>query len=223
MSIEELISLVEKLFPHTTNSQPTSAPRASPGPSTQANSRFFRLPRELRDLIYEHYVSIEIGYAYHFESNKLTAADGGCIDLSLMYTCRIAAEELQDLTLKVNKIAFRATCTDATREIAGVFHGAIGLLDTHKSALLDQITPRLLTREMAKEVTLSYPQFQPILQHWMSEGQLPRFGGGNSWGETPSVYRDFVYFTLDTIWRDRDSSEVTDLVRGLPTHDRLGL
>jgi hypothetical protein len=76
---------------------------------------------------------------------------------------------------------------------------------------------------MAQEITLSYPQFSPILQHWKAEEEIPRFRGGNSWGEPPSVYPDFIHSTLNIIWRNPHSSELADQVRGLPTCELLGL
>lgn len=49
----------------------------------------------------------ENGYAYHFEGNKLTYADGERIDLSLSLTCRQVAHELAGRAFEVNQITFR--------------------------------------------------------------------------------------------------------------------
>jgi hypothetical protein len=39
--------------------------------SPQTQSPLFRLPRELRDLIYEHYAHEETGYEYHYASEEI--------------------------------------------------------------------------------------------------------------------------------------------------------
>lgn len=65
----------------------------------QQQSRPFSLPRELRDEIYRHLVHEEDGWIHNTTSNKLYG-----VDLSLSYTCRLAAAELEGLALRTNKI-----------------------------------------------------------------------------------------------------------------------
>ena len=60
-------------------------------PIMQPQSRLFTLPRELRDMIYEYYLSTENGYSYCYETGKLTERDGLPIDIALTYTCKLAA------------------------------------------------------------------------------------------------------------------------------------
>jgi hypothetical protein len=75
-------------------------------------SRFLQLPRELRDEIYAHYLREETGYVHVAQTNKLQRADGRPIELALTYTCRLVAEEMQGLPLKVNAITFRSYCPE---------------------------------------------------------------------------------------------------------------
>jgi hypothetical protein len=102
MSAEDLVPLVDGLSPNAPPSKtpqniaPTMAP-PSPSVHMQLQSHLFRLPRELRDLIYDHYLFNETGLKHDFIKNKLTLADGEHIDQSLAYTCRMAAAELQGL------------------------------------------------------------------------------------------------------------------------------
>lgn len=39
-------------------------------------SRFLLLPREVRDVIYDHYIQCDGGYIYEFKNNKLVQASG---------------------------------------------------------------------------------------------------------------------------------------------------
>lgn len=75
------------------------------------------LPRELRDDIYEHYLKVEGGYTYNFESGKLSCATPTCartaIDLELMLSCRQIAAEMRGLALKINTITFTTVAPDA--------------------------------------------------------------------------------------------------------------
>jgi hypothetical protein len=107
MSVEDLAFLIERLFPNAPDLDPSSdAPPSSvcPGPHIQLQSPLFRLPRELRDVIYEHYAMVQDGLVHDFETNKLATGDGGSIDLSLMLTCRLAAEQMRGLHLKLNSL-----------------------------------------------------------------------------------------------------------------------
>jgi hypothetical protein len=79
---------------------------------SQPGSRFLQLPRELRDEIYAHYLWEETGYVHVAKTNKLQRADGRPIDLALIRTCRLVAEEMRGLPLKVNSITFKSYCPE---------------------------------------------------------------------------------------------------------------
>jgi hypothetical protein len=77
--------------------------------SQQTQSLLFRLPRELRDLIYEHYAHEETGYEYHYASGKMMhrrAEPPDVIRLSLALTCRRVAEEIKNVGWQANTIHF---------------------------------------------------------------------------------------------------------------------
>ncbi|KAI4652689.1 uncharacterized protein J4E79_008996 [Alternaria viburni] len=156
--------------------------------STQLQSRLFRLPRELRDLIYYHYLYNEAGLTYNFYTNKLH------VNLSLMYTCRAAALELRGLALRLNKVVFCTTYPNATRATSGIFHKAFDKLHVLKFDLLNLQAPHLMTEAIKKEVSLKYPQFSPV---------LATLGTGycrSTLGEPASTFRDFVHFTLNLLY-----------------------
>lgn len=75
--------------------------------SSQQQSILFRLPRELRDEIYSYYAFEEAGYLYDFPSQRLRFANGRT--LSLTYTCKAVAEEIQAASLRTNTITFIAS------------------------------------------------------------------------------------------------------------------
>ena len=163
----------------------------------QLQSPLFRIPRELRDQIYGHYLICETGLEYDFSKNKLTRMDGEDIDLSLTYTCREAAAELHGLALRLNKITFRTACPGSSRFNRGKFDVGMRILNSKKEHLLDEIAQSCLTDEMEKKITLVYPQFAPIVRKWRLGGRIGQtLRGDFTFREPPSVYRDFVHFTL---------------------------
>ncbi|KAI4665267.1 uncharacterized protein J4E78_002727 [Alternaria triticimaculans] len=187
MSTEVLPPLVGN---PSVKSPASKMPLSNPQANMQLQSRLFRLPRELRDLIYHHYLFNEAGLAYNFDTNKVP------VDLSLMCTCRAAALELRGLALRLNKIVFRTSYTDATRTHASMFHKALATLHTLKLDLLNRVLPDLLTDAVETEISLKYPEFSPALPAW-------RMGFGNMHflGEPASTHRDFIHFALNLLFK----------------------
>jgi hypothetical protein len=86
----------------------------------QHDSFLFRIPRELRDEIYHYYVNEDDGYHENSASGKLRLANGGSIDLSMQYTCKRVAAEVDGLALEVNTITFHTMLdvSDTTDQIS---------------------------------------------------------------------------------------------------------
>jgi hypothetical protein len=81
--------------------------------SGQTQSPFFRLTREIRDIIYAYYLlgRDNEGYHYDYDTGKMLERTPRLepkrvVRLGLIITCRIAAEELQDCALR--KVHFNA-------------------------------------------------------------------------------------------------------------------
>jgi len=77
--------------------------------SAQLQSPIFRLPREIRDVIYEYYLLEQDGYHYDSELGKLLYQNPSItpkqvVRIGLRITCRIAAEEMK--TIAFRKIQF---------------------------------------------------------------------------------------------------------------------
>ena len=193
----------------------TTMAMASPSRPThmQLQSPLFRLPRELRDQIYGHYLYCESGLEYDFDKNKLTWANGEHIDLSLTYACRQAAAELHGLTLRLNTVTFRSTSPGASRYNIGMFDMALHKLHTAKNCFLVQIAQSCLTDESERLICLVYPQFAPLLRTWRLEGPITSWiYSDHTYGEPPSVYRDFVNFAWHVLKDSPHFSMSSDLL-----------
>lgn len=79
--------------------------------SAQLQSPLFRLPREVRNLIYDYYAQGKEGYIYDKETGKLLYVHPSAqtVGLGLMITCRIAAEEMQAVAF--HDICFSTRCS----------------------------------------------------------------------------------------------------------------
>lgn len=87
---------------------------------------FLDLPFEIRNAVYLHYVTVEKGYVFNFDTGKLAAlgSDGKMkpIDHALMFTCKTVAEEMMGLGFQVNSLIFSTGYSDQWRVNAARFH-----------------------------------------------------------------------------------------------------
>ncbi|TDZ28840.1 hypothetical protein C8035_v003958 [Colletotrichum spinosum] len=167
---------------------------------------FFDLPREVRDLIYEQYVSIPGGYVLgDFERNTLKGADGTPIDLSLMRTCKAIAREMKGVALASNTLNFSTFYSEDHRTAAGrfdiminEFHSLMGFFFEkagHASFVPDDVWA---------EMRRAYPMFGPYIDVVKSKPSIINLGPEGSCGETPSVFRSFIQFAMQTITSHED-------------------
>jgi hypothetical protein len=84
----------------------------------QQQSLLFRLPRELREEVYYHYVWDENGYNHNPISATLQTSNNDAINLGLQLTCKRIAKEMEGLALRMNSINFRTllSASDVTNE-----------------------------------------------------------------------------------------------------------
>jgi hypothetical protein len=179
-----------------------------------------RLPRELRDQIYHYYLFSENGYAYNFEANKLVESNGMPIDLSLVFTCRQIAYEMDGLALRTHKITFSTFCSETTSKEAGLFHDVIAVKEEVQFRSLKYLVYMLLTPEMAQTAKEQYPMFAAIIDIWM-EDKEPRW---SLWrlpskcGEPWSLFIDFVRFTFKLLSKHPDFLKKAKAQPGLFTN-----
>ena len=79
-------------------------------PAGQQQSPLCRLPRELRDEIYDYYAYDEGGLAYDYPSKTLKYASGA--ELNLPLTCKMVANEMKGTHLRLNTITFIPCCLE---------------------------------------------------------------------------------------------------------------
>ena len=159
----------------------------------QHQSLLFRLPRELRDEIY-YYYSQANGYYYDSTSGTLRMDGGECIDLSLQYTCKRTAAEMQGIALGINTITFR-TMLDLPRPSDQLMKSQIfGYhIDEGRGAILSRMlewTYPLVTAETMRKLCERHPanlavkKMRELHREGDSDGPLAR---GHLWGELEDV------------------------------------
>ncbi|KAF4880113.1 hypothetical protein CGCSCA1_v000875 [Colletotrichum siamense] len=163
----------------------------------------FVLPRELRDLIYAFYVSIDGGYVCDTDSfirGKLKGAKGDRIHLSLVYTCKRVAEEIDrgGLALLLNTVTFSPISEESLGWLAGSFQRKKDALDRTRLAML-QTVGYCIPDAVYSEMGMAYPRLLPLLDRLKREGRrspleatLLAMERRGPYGEAPSVDREFV-------------------------------
>lgn len=196
----------------------------------------FTFPRELRDLIYAAYLTVDGGYVCDTDSfirGKLKEANGKRIHLSLVYTCKRVAEEMDrgGLALRLNTITFSPISDKKYNYLAGSFHRQRDALDRTRSAMFQALGYRIPDAVYA-EMAEACPRLVPLLDRLKREGyreaseaaQLAMERHG-PYGEAPSVYRQFIKDTLqkssahDGTFRDAVGDYWPELVRKTPARD----
>ncbi|CAO2655409.1 Nn.00g104730.m01.CDS01 [Neocucurbitaria sp. VM-36] len=164
-------------------------------------SAFLRLPRELRDMIYGHYVRVEEGYSHNYATNKLTQYDGSLISFPVLsLTCRQIAHEMKGVALNVNKITFSPFHSEATQMEAGAFHANVKHLAIRKADLLNNLALLSLDTEIVQTVASSFPQFSSVFDCWKEYKAYPyKKWWIDSCGEAPSIWKDFISYTLELV------------------------
>ncbi|KAK1714441.1 hypothetical protein BDP67DRAFT_514078 [Colletotrichum lupini] len=168
---------------------------------TQGGLVFFKFPNALRNLIYKYYLQLDEGYKLNPHTNKLRTGNDKPISLDLLYTCKRAALEMRGLPFQHNIITFSAFCPQSQqgRFNAGHFSNMTRMMECELRALFHySLDPSFFPRQVVKEVLDAYPAFAPILdamkgEEWQSLDIHPPYG------KTPSTFRNFVRFTLNTI------------------------
>jgi hypothetical protein len=175
-----------------------------------------RLPRELRDEIYHYYLINEDGYTYNFNTNKLVQANGTPINLSLAFTCRQIAHELDGLAFRTNTITFSTFFSEATRKEAGLFNIAIQEKQSEEFRRLRFFarTP-LFSPDVAQAAREHYPMFSPVIEQWCRDRSAwIHQNRPLTYGEPRSLFASFVHFTLKNIRERPDFLERTKVPNG---------
>ncbi|CAA9959660.1 hypothetical protein PTMSG1_03076 [Pyrenophora teres f. maculata] len=168
-------------------------------------SVFLQLPRELRDLIYEYYFYVDGGYTHDFASNKLRRTGGDPVQLTLTYVCRQVVDETRELPLRLNPIYFTTFHSEDTEVQAALLEANHKEINKRKVCLVNESASALFSNKDVEILKKEFPQFTPIVDGWLSQGQFQIFGQVFvNCGEAPSLWHDFVAFTLDRLSQSPD-------------------
>ncbi|KAI4715118.1 hypothetical protein J4E89_000804 [Alternaria sp. Ai002NY15] len=162
---------------------------------------FLKLPRELRDQIYEDYFTLEGGYHYNHQANKLLAAQAEVIDLDIRLTCRQVAAETRGLALKLNPINFSTVCDENLRQRAGRFNAIQIIISELKAKYLLWHAPLsgLIDSAICDYVGKHHSAFLPTIQTMQCFGRNGIGRNVDEWKEIPSQTRQFIASTLEAI------------------------
>jgi hypothetical protein len=147
---------------------------AQPSDNFQRQSLLFRLPRELRDQIYQAYVFEEHGYLYDFATKKMRVRNSSTtnsrahygICQNLRITCKLAAKETRGLALQMNLLTFETGFSEDTEKVddrsslspAGRFRCALDYYHLTKILILSYATDlNLLSPEILQQVSKRFP------------------------------------------------------------------
>ena len=177
--------------------------------SSQNQSPLGALPRELRNVIYREYTLAEDGYFFDFETGKLRMSGGRRIDLGLMYVCRLFAEEMRGLALRINFITFSTLYSPKLRGRAGrweylyfmVFEKVYKLFVEAAGCLTDEMRLRLLSqttpRPLGVHVSSVIRQEIVLKKRWEEYGPHRDFCR-----EVPSLFREDLGWVLKLAMAD---------------------
>jgi hypothetical protein len=123
-----------------------------------------RLPRELRDTIYDYYTSENGGYYFGPIEGKLRTPSGDKIDLSLMYTCKNIAAEMRGVPFRNNTINFTTSpspdhYTQTYRNLSQILEK----LNLVKIFTLLRAGP-FITNAIARKIIKSFPHSATLIQ-----------------------------------------------------------
>ena len=167
----------------------------------------FNLPRELRDLIYEFYVTQRDPLRYFPDDAKLRTQNGDSIDLNLTYVCKQASVELSGMMFRHNTIEFVASLNDnpATVSRASRFHAMVHDVHQRRLELLNHCRP-YITAEIIEDATIAFPyctSLLPVLtSRRRSYTEAP--GKAKDWGTVPSEHRDLITYLIQQIQKQPD-------------------
>ncbi|KDN64790.1 hypothetical protein CSUB01_08675 [Colletotrichum sublineola] len=197
---------------------------AHPTPTTKLMVRFLDLPREVRDMIYVQYVSIEGGYIHDFDSNTLKGADNTSIHLAFMLTCKKVAREMKGLALSSNSIYFSTSHSAEHQATAGRFDLLVDELAFARGLLIDRIHSDTLSvpHDMWKRLKEAHPRFAPYLDFLQNRRTFREYrenpisddlGPPGCCGEAPSVFRNFVDAVLQDIAANKHRFDAEQLTK----------
>ncbi|KAK8876963.1 hypothetical protein PGQ11_001909 [Apiospora arundinis] len=177
---------------------------------------FLRVPREIRDIIYREYVTLEHGYVYNPATNRLKAGGPICKPnlMALQSCCQQVAAEMKGLALKHNIVRFYTVCSARTKYRANALFTLMKNMYSTEAELLAQARGRISPQALER-MTSEFPQLSHLIEtfndiptdehhelRWHTVAlpwDIVRYNDANEYGEAHSVYRHFITSALQSI------------------------
>ena len=161
-----------------------------------SQAHILALPSELRVLIYQHYLYEKDGYSLNHETQNLTRIENQPIDLALMYTCKLIAQEMKGLAFNLNLITLSTFYSDSMSARIGKYEKLLKghtALHRQESRLL---TPGwyLLDNPTYDEICRNFPGFKPVMDCMRS--RVYANVEYNTWGESETACQKFITETV---------------------------
>ncbi|KAL6406788.1 hypothetical protein AUP68_09594 [Ilyonectria robusta] len=172
-----------------------------------------KLPAELRNKIYQEYFTVQGGYVFNSDSQKLVAANGRPIDLALMYTCRLIAEDTKHIPFAMNTITFSTANSENWRDRAACFQNALREICNSDEARLS-IVRRLLTPDIVSQITQKFPDFDPCM---IESPGIPHPLYFLRYNKSPTYHRRACLYSLQLLARQNHGIDYVDELRRVIT------
>ena len=186
--------------------------------NNQHQSLLFRLPRELRDKIYDYYIDQEQGYIYDPSAQKFRLANGQKIHVALIYTCKRVAQEIDGLAFESNTLRFsvppQIPGTETSSSVAFFYRSLLEGRNMCLRIILSYAYP-LVTREALRELRSRYPGNTAV-----EELEKTIIGEGRAGLKEGRLYH---VFRLDYLIKDAILQDLIQIVARHPAFERLVL
>ncbi|KAK9420509.1 hypothetical protein SUNI508_06249 [Seiridium unicorne] len=176
---------------------------------------FLDIPRELRDFIYEDYLTIDGGYYFNFKTGKLEPAKPGQQPLNLALTCSLIATEIKGLALTHNVITF-STTAGVRRHDAKRYASMMFSVNSTATAALWRLR-KAITSDMRQDVAAQFPMFSPTLDKLvvMEEDDYDNdywtYGIQKMSGLIPSLYYEALHYIVQLLRRQCMDPKISGL------------
>ena len=128
-----------------------------------ATTNFLDMPREVRDMIYMYYTSIDGGYVYNPDTGKLRPATPCKQHLALQGTCKLLAEEMAGLAITHNVVSF--STVENMRHRAFVFDFFFDMFHHYEKHCLENHAKKegIITDSTWEYMAQRFPAFIPLI------------------------------------------------------------
>ncbi|KAK9770766.1 hypothetical protein SCAR479_12557 [Seiridium cardinale] len=161
---------------------------------------FLDIPRELRDFIYEDYLTIDGGYYFNFKTGNLIAA------------------EIKGLALTHNVITF-STTAGVRRHDASRYASMVYSVNSTATAALWRVR-KSITSDMRQDVAARFPMFLPTLDKLMGmeeddyDNDYWTYGIQKMSGLIPSLYYEALHYIVQLLRRQCMDPKISELDSG---------